>query len=180
MTWSGEVRAESPIVRGADQGLVSLRSLRAYHRAMRCAAFLVSLLMSADGSLDAAHAAFMKARLEPTRQTESFRELKDELSALDARWEDLAKKGPPAETLRALVRQGQLRWHFAEEISRTRVPPEIHRLGEEAEATFADAIAANVASQRKAAKARWTSAAALASKHHVSSPEFESVRALMK
>lgn len=93
-----------------------------------------------SGSLEDAHAQFMKARLEKV-DAPSTRSMRDEATKLDARWEEVVRTGPPAGAVTALVRQGELRWHLAAELESAAVPEAITRLGEEAVVTFKDVLA---------------------------------------
>lgn len=130
-------------------------------------------------SLETRHAAFMKAALPigggKTRER-AFTSLKAQLEATSRRWRQIALLGSPQWALTALVREGELRWHFAAAIKAGGAPPEVKRLGNEAVDAYLELLEQQAAELRREARESWAAAALHSKEWNVPSPALEAVR----
>jgi hypothetical protein len=131
--------------------------------------WLVALLMlgaNPESPLEQAHSAFIERHLavgaSPSPLIKEFR-------SLEAQWQKLTRATSPV-VVTALVRQGELRWHLADELERAGPPSEVQVLGEKGVATYRDQMAVNIATLRKEAWEKWAQADALAGQNGLKPP----------
>lgn len=79
----------------------------------------------------------------------------------------------------ALVRIGELYWHFADAVDASPTPPEVRRMGDEAVAAYRDQLSEVIEGHRARAREAWK-AAEKARELDVTSPELLAVQPLMK
>lgn len=134
------------------------------------ASLLIALLLvgaNPESPLEQAHSAFIERHLavgaSPSPLIKEFR-------VLEAQWQQRSRAASPVEAVTALVKQGELRWHLADELERAGTPAEVLVLGEKGVATYRDQMAVNIATLRTEARGKWALADALAGKNGLKPP----------
>lgn len=84
------------------------------------------------------HAAFLKLRFDGS--TQMLKGMRAEVEELGAYWDKWGRTGDRARALVAWKKRQELLDHFAEELCRAPVPPEIVRLGSDAVSAYKDEL----------------------------------------